>query len=75
MKFLLLFGIKVYQFVMAPLLKPSCRHYPSCSRYTAEAIREHGAWRGSKLGVARILRCRPGVPPAYDPVPPPPPPT
>jgi len=30
----------------------------------------HGALRGGWLATRRILRCRPGVEPGYDPVPP-----
>ncbi|MHC4821263.1 MAG: membrane protein insertion efficiency factor YidD [Planctomycetota bacterium] len=46
-----------------------CRFSPSCSAYAEEAIRRHGGWKGLKLTVARILRCRPGVPGGEDPVP------
>jgi len=34
-----------------------------------DAIREHGAWRGSIMGTKRVLRCHPWHDGGYDPVP------
>jgi hypothetical protein len=62
--------IRIYQLVISPLLGPRCRFYPSCSRYTARALAEHGALRGSWLGLRRIGRCHPFHPGGFDPVPP-----
>jgi putative membrane protein insertion efficiency factor len=62
--------IRAYQLIMAPLLTGSCRFAPSCSVYAAEAVREHGAMRGSWLGFRRISKCHPFGPAGYDPVPP-----
>ncbi|MFO7181710.1 MAG: membrane protein insertion efficiency factor YidD [Pseudomonadota bacterium] len=67
---LLLLVIRVYQLLISPLLGPSCRFHPSCSRYTAECVRLHGALRGSYLGARRLLRCHPFHPGGYDPPPP-----
>ena len=69
MKWLLLGGIKMYQLIIGPLYPSPCRFLPSCSHYTSEAIRLHGAIKGSYLGLKRILRCRPGGGSGYDPVP------
>ena len=69
MKAVLLALIAFYRRVVSPLLPAACRFEPTCSRYAAEAIRRHGAWRGLRLAVARLLRCRPGGGGGLDPVP------
>ena len=46
-----------------------CRFTPSCSNYMLEALRVHGAFKGSLLGLWRILRCHPFGASGYDPVP------
>jgi uncharacterized protein len=66
---LLLLLIKAYRYSLSPLLGPSCRFFPSCSDYAAEAIDKHGAGYGSWLALKRIARCHPWHPGGYDPVP------
>lgn len=61
--------IRIYQLVIAPLLGPRCRFYPSCSSYAAESITKHGAVMGSWLAVKRIARCHPWNEGGFDPVP------
>lgn len=61
--------IRGYQRAISPLLGSNCRYYPSCSRYTYEAIELHGAGRGTWLGIKRIGRCHPWHEGGYDPVP------
>jgi len=67
---LLIGAISGYRMFISPLLGPRCRFYPSCSAYALEAIRVHGAGRGSWLAVLRISRCHPFHPGGLDPVPP-----
>ncbi|HEY8512504.1 MAG TPA: membrane protein insertion efficiency factor YidD [Cyclobacteriaceae bacterium] len=61
--------IRLYQLTLSPLLGTHCRHTPSCSQYTIEAIREWGVLRGIWLGTKRIARCHPWGTHGYDPVP------
>jgi uncharacterized protein len=69
MQWILVGLIRIYQAVLSPLLGPSCRHVPTCSNYTIEAIREWGALKGTWLGVKRISKCHPWGTSGYDPVP------
>ena len=62
--------ISGYRRFISPLLAPRCRFAPSCSAYALEAVREHGASRGTWLAVRRIGRCHPFNPGGFDPVPP-----
>lgn len=61
--------IRLYQITLSPFFGQQCRFTPSCSEYTRQAIERHGAWRGSWLGIRRIVRCQPFCEGGYDPVP------
>ena len=63
-------GVRFYQRQISPRLRPCCRYSPSCSHYALDALRGHGALRGSWLTARRLLRCRPGSGGGVDPVPP-----
>ena len=52
-------AIRFYQLTLSGLVGRNCRHLPSCSEYTDEAIQRHGFWAGGWIGVARICRCGP----------------
>ncbi|MBW3577243.1 MAG: membrane protein insertion efficiency factor YidD [Actinobacteria bacterium] len=52
----------------APFRRPTCRFFPSCSQYAAEAIRRYGAIRGGWAAVRRLGRCHPWNPGGVDPV-------
>lgn len=67
---LLILLVRGYQLLLSPLLPPSCRFYPSCSEYAAQAIRLHGPLRGVWLAAARLGRCHPFHAGGVDPVPP-----
>jgi putative membrane protein insertion efficiency factor len=51
--------IRLYQLTLSGLVGRQCRHLPTCSDYTAEAITRHGVWPGGWMGAARICRCGP----------------
>jgi putative membrane protein insertion efficiency factor len=61
--------LRGYRAVISPLYGDVCRYYPSCSRYTLEAIQEYGVIRGTALGAWRILRCHPWAAGGVDDVP------
>lgn len=62
--------IKLYQWFISPYLPNSCRHIPTCSAYTVEAIQVHGIFKGLWLGVKRLSKCHPWGTHGFDPVPP-----
>ena len=62
--------IWVYRLLISPLLGAQCRHLPTCSEYTQDALRLHGPLRGGYYAVKRMARCHPWATPAFDPVPP-----
>ena len=66
---LLLLLVEAYRVTLSPLLGGFCRYEPSCSRYAEEALRRHGARRGVRLTLQRLLRCHPLRPGGFDPVP------
>ncbi|WP_417179413.1 membrane protein insertion efficiency factor YidD [Adlercreutzia sp.] len=61
--------IMFYRMALSPLLPPSCRFIPTCSEYGLTAFKRYGFCKGFVLTAKRILRCRPGGPCGYDPVP------
>jgi putative membrane protein insertion efficiency factor len=65
----LLLLVDAYRVVLSPLLGGHCRFWPTCSAYAEEAIRRHGALRGARLAVGRLLRCHPFHAGGIDPVP------
>ena len=70
MRTLLIGVIQFYQMLVSPLLPPNtCRFFPTCSTYAAEAIRKHGSVRGGWMALKRIAKCHPYHPGGYDPVP------
>jgi putative membrane protein insertion efficiency factor len=67
--FPLILIIYVYRYAISPLTPASCRHYPTCSAYSMQALKMHGPMRGSWLAVKRIASCHPWGSGGIDPVP------
>ena len=61
--------IRIYQFLVSPLIGQNCRFTPTCSQYMIDALNEHGLFKGLWLGSKRICKCHPYGGSGYDPVP------
>jgi len=61
--------VRLYQIMLSPVMGGHCRFQPTCSVYSLQALRTHGALRGSWLTLRRITRCHPWGGCGYDPVP------
>ena len=60
--------IKVYKFLISPLLGNSCRYFPTCSDYSIESLKTYGLLKGLLLSFKRILSCHPWGRGGFDPV-------
>ena len=67
--YIVLFPIKLYQWLISPLFPPTCRHEPTCSNYAVEAVKIWGPFKGIWLGMKRLSTCHPWGKSGYDPVP------
>ena len=65
----LIAAVKLYRCTLGAVLPNSCRFTPTCSQYVIQAVRKHGALKGSWLGLKRVLRCNPYCTGGHDPVP------
>ncbi len=65
---LFLFIIRFYQVYLSAPFEGACIYTPSCSQYATEAVEKYGAWRGLKLSIRRLLRCRLPYKGGHDPV-------
>jgi len=66
---LMIFIIRIYQYVISPYLAPSCRYSPTCSNYAIESFQRFGFFRGLLLSVRRLVSCHPWHECGHDPVP------
>ena len=71
--YFLILIIKFYQFFISPILGSNCRYIPTCSEYFIGCLKLNGSFKGTLLGIKRILKCHPikilGGRSGYDPVP------
>jgi putative membrane protein insertion efficiency factor len=51
--------IRLYRYTLSPLIGYDCRHLPTCSHYSEEAIERFGLWGGGWMTLARLCRCHP----------------
>ena len=69
MNYLALGLLRLYKFILSPLLPAACRYQPTCSEYAREAVERYGALRGTILAARRLSKCHPFREGGYDPVP------
>ena len=60
--------IKIYKYLISPIIGHSCRYLPTCSDYSIEALKTFGLFKGLALSLKRILSCHPWVDGGFDPV-------
>lgn len=49
--------------------KKVCIYYPTCSEYMKQAVSNYGVFKGTHMGIKRLLRCNPRNTPGVDLVP------
>jgi hypothetical protein len=64
LKYFIILLIKIYKLIISPLLHSfgltgGCRFRPTCSEYTVQMIKKHGAIAGLKLGLRQMSQCHP----------------
>jgi putative membrane protein insertion efficiency factor len=67
--YLLIPFIKIYQYIISPVMGPKCRFVPTCSQYGEQALKKYGLFKGGWLLIKRLSKCRPGGGSGWDPVP------
>ena len=55
----LIFFIKIYKYLISPLLGQNCRFLPTCSEYAEESLKTHCLIKGLSLTFKRISKCHP----------------
>ena len=65
---LLIKFIKIYKYLVSPMIGPSCRYLPTCSDYSIEALKNYGFVKGLLLSLKRIMSCHPWGNSGFDPV-------
>ena len=72
MKYILIYIIKIYKYVISSLSGNNCRYLPTCSDYFIDSLNEFVFIKGSYMGTKRLLSCHPikflGGGEGYDPI-------
>lgn len=68
MKKLFLLLISFYQKFISQIMPGKCRFIPTCSVYFTQALNKYGFYKGTFLGIKRILKCHPFHQGGYDPL-------
>lgn len=71
-----LFLVKSYQKTLSPdhgffsykYPHGYCKHFPSCSEYSYQAVEKYGVIKGGIKSAARIVKCNPYSQGGYDPL-------
>jgi len=61
--------VRGYRLLLSPWLGSSCRFEPTCSAYSLQALKDHGAAVGTYMTLRRLARCHPFCEGGHDPVP------
>ncbi|WOD28737.1 membrane protein insertion efficiency factor YidD [Alloalcanivorax xenomutans] len=51
--------VRLYQRLASKRLRGSCRFTPTCSEYAILVLKKYGFFKGWKLTVSRLVRCKP----------------
>ncbi len=51
--------VRGYQYLIRPLLPPTCKFQPGCSEYFVLSVKKYGPFVGGVKGVWRVCRCNP----------------
>ena len=51
--------IKFYKYFISPYFHSNCRYLPTCSNYFLDSLNINGPFRGTLMGLRRILKCHP----------------
>ena len=68
-KYIGVYTIRLYQFLISPFFPNACRFDPSCSSFAITAINKYGILKGSRFTLRRLTLCHPwSKKSGYDPV-------
>ncbi len=59
MKKIIVVLIKIYQYILSPIIGQNCRYFPNCSSYAIIAVERHGSLIGLWMAIKRIVKCNP----------------